>query len=133
MKWRMAVSLTVWSSDGTAAQATFRADTQLVSILATVTDRDTRLVPGLSVENFEVMDNGRLQPLPFFSDDVEPITVVVVIDTSIGMTLATDRVREVAEQFIIRLLPGDQARLCDWRWTTTNLGDLPDWRLQTGD
>ena len=39
----------------------FRSGTALVPILATVTDAHDRLVPGLTVENFEVLDNGRPQ------------------------------------------------------------------------
>jgi Ca-activated chloride channel family protein len=95
-----------------AQQPSFRADTQLVSIFATVTDSDKRLVPDLEAEDFEILDDGKPQSLAFFNSEVQPITVIVMLDTSASMTLALDRLREAAEQFVIRLLPDDQARLC---------------------
>jgi Ca-activated chloride channel homolog len=95
-----------------AQQPSFRADTQLVSIFATVTDRDGRLVPDLSADDFEVFDEGRQQPLALFTNEVEPLAAVVMLDTSASMTLVLDRVRQAAEQLIIRLLPGDRARIC---------------------
>lgn len=91
---------------------TFRSGTALVPIFATVTDETDRLVPGLTVENFEVLDNGRPQTIALFENNVRPITIVMMLDTSASMTTALDQVKAAAEQFVIRLLPQDRARLC---------------------
>jgi Ca-activated chloride channel family protein len=90
----------------------FRSGTVLVPILATVTDDDDRLVPGLTVENFEVFDSHRPQTIALFENDAKPITIVVMLDTSASMTAVLDQVTAAAEQFVIRLLPHDRARLC---------------------
>ena len=95
----------------TAQQPTFRAGTQLVSLFATVTDADKRLVPNLLQENFEVLDNDKPQPIAFFQSEVQPITVMVMLDTSASMTGTLDLLRAAAEQFVIRLLPDDRARI----------------------
>jgi hypothetical protein len=90
-------------------QKTFKASTNTVALYATVTDPDKRLVPDLAQEDFEVYDNGKLQTLTTFDNRPQPISVIVMLDTSGSMTLALDLVKAAAEQFLIRLMPEDQA------------------------
>lgn len=94
-----------------AQQPTFRAGTQIVSLFATVTDADKRLVPDLQRDDFEILDNEKPQPLTFFQNETQPITVIVMLDTSGSMTLTLDLLRAAAEQFVLRLLPADKARV----------------------
>jgi Ca-activated chloride channel family protein len=94
-----------------AQQPTFRAGTQVVSLFATVTDAQKRLVPDLTQTDFEVFDNEKPQPLVFFQNEIQPISVVVMLDTSGSMTLTLDLLRAAAEQFVLRLLPADKARV----------------------
>ncbi len=94
-----------------AQQPTFRAGTQVVSLFATVTDTQKRLVPDLMQGDFEVFDNEKPQSLVFFQNQVQPISVVVMLDTSGSMTLTLDLLRAAAEQFVLRLLPADKARV----------------------
>ncbi|MBP1636803.1 MAG: VWFA-related Acidobacterial domain protein [Acidobacteria bacterium] len=88
---------------------TFRAGTRIVPIYTTVVDRDRRLLPGLSRDDFEVFDDGRPRPITVFSSEILPISVVVMLDTSGSMTANIDLVKAGAEQFFLRLLPRDQA------------------------
>src|SRR3954452_1616371 len=90
---------------------TFRAGTQVVSIFATVTDTQKRLVPDLTKDDFQVFDNEKPQPLVYFDNSIRPINVVVMLDTSGSMTLTIDLLKQAAEQFLIRLLPDDKARV----------------------
>lgn len=90
---------------------TFRAGTQVVSLFATVTDQGKRLVPNLLKEDFEVLDNDKPQPLVFFENEVQPISVVVMLDTSGSMTASIPLLRKAAEQFFLRLLPTDSGRV----------------------
>jgi Ca-activated chloride channel family protein len=92
-------------------QPSFKSGTQIVSIFATVTDAQKRLVPDLAKEDFEVLDNDKLQPLAFFLNETQPISVVVMLDTSASMTGTIPLLRAAAEQFLIRLLPADKARV----------------------
>ncbi len=91
-----------------AQQPTFKAATNVVSLFATVTDAEQRLVPNLTQNDFEVFDNDKLQTLVFFQNETQPITVVVMLDTSASMTNTLDLLRAAAEQFVIRLLPVDK-------------------------
>jgi Ca-activated chloride channel family protein len=94
-----------------AQQPTFKSGTQVVSVLATVTDAQKRLVPDLVQEDFEVLDNDKPQPLILFENQTQPISVVIMLDTSGSMTLTLDLLRQAAEQFVLRLLPADTARV----------------------
>jgi Ca-activated chloride channel family protein len=90
---------------------TFKAGTQVVSIFATVTDPQKRLVSGLSQDDFSIFDNEKPQPVVYFDNSIHPINVVVMLDTSGSMTLTIDLLKQAAEQFLIRLLPDDKARV----------------------
>ena len=61
-------------------------------------------------DDFEVLDNGKLQPMTIFENEADPLTAVVMLDTSGSMTLALELVKDAAEQFLIRLMPEDKAR-----------------------
>jgi len=89
-------------------QKTFKVSTNTVALYATVTDAEKRLVPDLVQDDFEVYDNGKLQTLTSFDNKPQPISVVVMLDTSGSMTLALDLVKAAAEQFLLRLMPDDQ-------------------------
>jgi Ca-activated chloride channel homolog len=86
----------------------FRAGVKTVPLYVTVTDSQNRLQYDLVREDFEVFDNGRVQELTIFDNEVRPITAVVMIDTSASMTVVLDRVRQAAEQFLLRMLPEDK-------------------------
>jgi Ca-activated chloride channel family protein len=92
-------------------QPTFKAGTQVVSIFATVTDPQKRLVSGLTQDDFSVFDNEKPQALVYFDNSIRPINVVVMLDTSGSMTLTIDLLKQAAEQFLLRLLPEDNARV----------------------
>ena len=89
----------------------FRAGVQTVPIYASAIDASGRLVPSLEREHFEGLDNGVVQQLTMFESDVQPIKVVVMLDTSCSMTLHLKLLKLAAEQFVLRLLPDDRARI----------------------
>jgi Ca-activated chloride channel family protein len=90
---------------------TFKTGTQVVSIFATVTDTQRRLIPGLTQDDFAVFDNEKPQPVVYFDNSIRPINVVVMLDTSGSMTLSIDLLKQAAEQFLLRLLPEDKGRV----------------------
>lgn len=94
-----------------AEQQPFRSGASTVAVYATVTDATGRLVPDLSKDDFEIRDNGQPQPISVFSNDIQPITVVMMLDRSGSQQWAFRLVEAAAEQFVRRLLPGDKARI----------------------
>lgn len=95
----------------TAQQAKFRGGAPTVAVFATVTDSTGRLVPNLTRDDFEIYDNGRRQTISVFANDIQPITVVLMIDRSGSMVGKFNLVRAAAEQFVSSLLPADKARI----------------------
>lgn len=95
-------------------QPTFRSAVRTVPVYATVTDSEGRLVPGLTRQDFEIFDNKRPQALTLFSNEVQPITAVVLLDTSGSMTNYIDFVKQACEQFLLRMLPKDRVMLGDF-------------------
>jgi VWFA-related protein len=89
----------------------FRAASQTVAIYATVLDAQGRLVTDLEQSHFQILDNGKPQPITVFRSDVQPITVVVMLDTSGSMTFNIEKLKAAAERFVLRLLPDDKARI----------------------
>lgn len=94
-----------------AQQATFRSTTSIVPVLATVLDRNGRLVPSLERDDFTILDNGKPQEIVFFQNDVQPFTVVVMMDFSFSMNAHLKLLKAAAEQFILRMLPDDKAQV----------------------
>jgi len=89
----------------------FKSGTQVVSLFVTVADAQKRLGPDLTKDDFEVFDNEKPQAITYFDNSIHPITVVVMLDTSGSMTLTIDLLKRAAEQFLIRLLPDDKAKV----------------------
>jgi len=113
-RWFFALcaSLALATLGGNGQQTpTFRGGTKIVPLYVTVTDGTGRLVPDLEREDFEIYDNDKPQSLTVFTNEVLPVTVVVMLDTSGSMTANIDLVKAGAEQFFLRLLPKDRAQL----------------------
>ena len=95
-----------------AAQApTFRSGTRTVALYTTVVDAERRLVPDLTREDFEILDENKPQAIDVFVNETSPITVVVMLDTSASMTGSLKFLSLAAEQFLLRLLPEDRGRV----------------------
>lgn len=94
-----------------AQQTTIRSGATTVAVYATVTDAGGRLVPDLDREDFEIYDNGKLQPTTLFSNELQPITVVMMLDRSGSMRANFRLVEEAGEAFVRRLNPEDKARI----------------------
>lgn len=89
----------------------FRSGSDTVSIYATVLDQTGRLVPRLTLDDFEVYDNGVRQNVTVFANDPQPITIVIMLDRSRSMEDNFDLVRKAAERFVAHLEPADRARV----------------------
>jgi len=94
-----------------SAQQKIKVSTTSVPVYVTVTDQQKRLVPDLVQDDFEIVDNGKPQAITTFENRPTPISVIVMLDTSGSMTVALDLVKRAAEEFLMRLLPDDQAQV----------------------
>lgn len=104
------VLVTVAALAGTAllAQdrpARFRSGVDLISVTATVTDRDGHLVTGLPREVFEIYEDGERQAITQFTNERVPVSLAVLLDVSdsmYGQRLVD--ARAAVERFLFELL-----------------------------
>ena len=78
--------LAMWQVPAAGRQPTFRSATELVSLNVAVTDAKAQPVPGLSAEQFVILEDGVRQEVKFFSPGELALNVVILIDTSASMT-----------------------------------------------
>lgn len=90
---------------------TFGTTTRTVAVYATVTNPQGRLAPDLTRDNFEVDDNGVKQELTVFSNDVQPITGIMLLDRSGSMKPNLELEVSAAETLINGMLAEDWLRI----------------------
>jgi Ca-activated chloride channel family protein len=106
-----ALALLTGSALVASDQPTFRSSVRTVPIYATVVDSSGRLVPDLERGDFSILDNGKPAELSLFSNESQPFSAVVMLDTSASMTANLKLLNRAAEQFLLRLLPVDKAQV----------------------
>ena len=111
MKGVIAIFVLVLTALATGQEPTFKGAIRTVAVYATVANAEGRLVPDLGRDAFSVLDNGKRQELTLFANDVQPITVVLLLDRSGSMRRNFGLVEKAAEEFVNALLPADKARI----------------------
>jgi VWFA-related protein len=84
------------------------SDVRLVLLDVSVKDRHGGFVPGLSRDNFTVLENGEPQPITVFAKDDLPVTVGILVDESRSMAPKRDDVLSAAAAFIQTSNPRDE-------------------------
>jgi Ca-activated chloride channel family protein len=100
-----------FGSAGGQEQPVFKSSVRTVPIYATVVDASGRLAPDLEQSDFSILDNGKPAEVTLFSNESQPFTAVVMLDTSASMTANLKLLNRAAEQFLLRLLPVDRAQV----------------------
>src|SRR5580765_311324 len=90
---------------------TFGTTTRTVAVYATITDPQGHLAPDLTRDNFEVDDNGIKQELTVFSNDIQPITGIMLLDRSGSMRPNLELEVRAAETFVRGMLVEDRLRI----------------------
>jgi Ca-activated chloride channel homolog len=106
-----ALSLLFFPLHAQEPTTSFRADTTLVVIPVSVTDKTNRYVLGLEKQNFQILEDGAAQTITHFSSEDAPLSIGLIVDISgsIGSEMETSR-RAVAE-FLKTLNATDEAFL----------------------
>jgi VWFA-related protein len=89
----------------------FAAQAESVYLDVFVT-RDGEPVRGLTADDFEVLDGGRVVPIELVPTDAVPISAILVLDTSLSVAGGTlDQLRQACTAFVRALAPRDEAML----------------------
>lgn len=106
----MALALVAASPSRPTSQ--FTSGVNAVEVYASVVDRQGEPVTGLTVDSFEVRENGEIQSISTFAEADFPLAVAVALDRSFSM--AGDRLavaKSAARTFLGELRPEDQSML----------------------
>ncbi|MEO7652609.1 MAG: VWA domain-containing protein [Bryobacteraceae bacterium] len=87
---------------------TFRSDTRLVILPATVVDRSGRLVTDLPQKAFKVYENGIEQPIKIFRREDVPISLGMIVDNSGSMRNKRQKVESSAMTLVKASNPEDE-------------------------
>lgn len=92
----------------------FRAEVQAINLSVVVTDKNGRFIPGLSEEDFVVLEDGAVQDVSFFTSEVTPVTLLLLLDASTSVRPSIHGIKEAASNFVSKLWEGDQAIIADF-------------------
>ena len=88
--------------------AQFRADTRLVVLHASVTDRKGKLLTNLNRDAFKVFENGQPQQVKIFRREDVPVSLGIIIDDSGSMMTKRSRVEAAALAMVRESNPQDE-------------------------
>ena len=94
----------------------FRTSVELINVTATVTDAQGRFVSGLTADDFEVYEDGKLQTISQFESERVPVSLGMALDASGSM--AGERIaaaQRAVNRFLYDLL-GDQDEVFLYRF-----------------
>ena len=92
-------------------QPTFTVDVKVVNLLATVRGPRGELLRDLTREEFAVVENGRPQTIRYFARETDlPLTIGLLIDTSLSQEKILDAERGASFRFLDRVLREGQDR-----------------------
>jgi Ca-activated chloride channel family protein len=89
----------------------FRAATDAAWVTATAIDRDGRLVTDLGRDDFEILEDGVMQPITVFHSDAVPFAIAVMFDVSGSMDGNVGLMRRSLDALIANFRPGDRANV----------------------
>ena len=73
-----------------------KVDSGVVSIPVKVLDGKGRFLPGLTKENFKVFDEGVEQEIEYFSNEIQPFTVALVLDMSYSAKFKAEEIQALS-------------------------------------
>ena len=104
-----------------------RVNTELVSLTATVTDKNGRYRADLKQSDFTVYEDGAKQELAYFNTgDRVPISLGIIFDTSGSMEDKIEGVRDAVEHFVKNVSPNDEIFLIQFSDDADIVQDFTD-------
>jgi VWFA-related protein len=97
----LAIAATAWPQE----VPTFSSKVNVVSLLATVHDRDGRVVKNLTSEDFALQEDGAPQTIHYFHQESDlPLTIGLLVDTSRSQTGVLEQERQASYTFLDQVL-----------------------------
>src|SRR6185437_6348196 len=88
---------------------TFSSDVNVVNIFAIVRDKQLKIVTTLAKDDFILNEDGRPQTIRYFSQESDlPLTLGLLIDTSLSQRNVLDREKDASYSFLDQILRPDK-------------------------
>src|SRR5579864_2223917 len=88
---------------------TFTADVRVVNVFATVRDKHGAIVRNLTKGDFQLEEDGRPQTIRYFAQESDlPLTLGLLVDTSLSQRRVLGQERTASYRFIDRVLREDK-------------------------
>jgi len=143
MRWVMAVMLLVATSAGIVClraeeraadqPPVFSSNVKVVNVPAIVRDKHGKVVDKLTKEDFVLEEDGRLQNIKYFARDTDlPLTLGLLVDTSLSQVNVLSEERRASYTFLDRMLREDKdnAFIINFDFDVTLLQDLTSSRYK---
>jgi Ca-activated chloride channel homolog len=93
---------------GQADQEPIKLSSTLVQVPVIVSDKGGRYITDLSVKDFQLYEDGKVQEITFFGSIEEPFSVALLLDSSGSTVDQLEKIKEAAMAFIESLRPSDR-------------------------
>jgi VWFA-related protein len=101
----LVMAVCAWAQD----VPTFSSQVNVVSLLATVHDRDGRVVKDLKADDFVLLEDGVPQKIRYFSQESDlPLTIGLLVDTSRSQTGVLEQERRASYAFLDEMLRAEK-------------------------
>lgn len=100
-----------------------RRNVQLVLVPVTVKDRRGHLLPSLTQGDFRIIVDGQERPVKYFSNEIGPLAVVVLVDTGLSVS-SVNTVRNMLPDLQNCFLPQDVSEAYTFDETIHRLVDF---------
>lgn len=91
-----------------------KVETNLVTIPASVFDRNGLYIPNLKKEDFKIFEDSKEQEIAYFATSEKPFTVILLIDTSPSTEYKIDEITSAATAFVDQLKPQDSVMVIEF-------------------
>jgi VWFA-related protein len=97
------------NSTASQQQPTVSVQVNVVNVLATVRNKHGETVRNLTKDDFTLQDDGRPQSITYFSRDTDlPLTLGLLVDTSLSQRRVLDQERDASHTFLNQVLRVDK-------------------------
>lgn len=113
MRWAIlsAVLLTAFEAAAQDDRVRFGVSVESVTLDVVVVDHRGRFVPGLTKEDFIILENGESQKIAFFTAEFTPVTTLLLLDSSSSIRSNLSAIQTAGYLFAQNLSEGDTARI----------------------
>jgi Ca-activated chloride channel homolog len=107
-------------------ESSIRVEVNLVTVLASVLDRNNRLVPDLRADQFEIREEGKPQKIASFETETQqPLDLALMIDSSLSETSKLPFELDAAARFVRSVMrPVDRVAVYEFSDSVTRMSDF---------